>query len=101
MPGPFCGPSPVLLEAGWKQDLQKVKTDSLQPLCTETLFIDQSSNVFLFLGSETHTVNETERRNGAAGSSGGPRNLLLFDLSGSTEGSGDYLLWTQLLYELY
>ena len=26
---------------------------------------------------------------------------LLFDLSGSTKGSGDYSLWPQLLHELY
>ncbi|XP_030607060.1 E3 ubiquitin/ISG15 ligase TRIM25-like [Archocentrus centrarchus] len=41
------------------------------------------------------------RRNGDEKSSSGPNKILLFDLFGSTEGSGDYSLWTQLLHELY
>ena len=43
----------------------------------------------------------TERWHGAESSSSGPRDFLLSDLFGSTGGSGDYSLWTQLLQELY
>ncbi len=47
------------------------------------------------------TAVVSERWNGAERSSAGPRRCFMFHLFGSTEGSGDNILWTQLLHELY
>ncbi len=47
------------------------------------------------------TVVGTDKWNGAERSSAGSGDILMFNLFGSTEGSSDYSLWTQLLHELY
>lgn len=87
------------LKMGLTNTWWSARADRPRSLHTHMLF--RSELRLVSLVRKWNSVVAAERWNGAERSPAGSGNLLLFHLSGSTEGSGDYSLWTQLLHELY